>query len=184
MYVKSLQSYLTLCDAMDSRFLCPWDPPGRNTGMGCQALLQGIFPTQGSNPHLRSPVRLLHWQEDSLPLVPLLAPKETRWRGVRDRRKWPDGRTAKAPNYNKHLFPAGMLKAGFQPALQVTVLASWLYMFDGNRGPMWKNKSSSSANEEWSEMHLKKTPLWCSRFILSVQHELNLFSFHAWGPFL
>ena len=30
--------------------------------MGCHFLLQGIFPTQGSNPHL------LHWQQDSLPL--------------------------------------------------------------------------------------------------------------------
>ena len=29
--------------------LCPWDSPGKNTGMGCHALLQGIFPTQGSN---------------------------------------------------------------------------------------------------------------------------------------
>ena len=29
--------------------LCPWDSPGRNTGVGCHALLQGIFPTQGSN---------------------------------------------------------------------------------------------------------------------------------------
>ena len=25
--------------------------PGKNTGLGCHALLQGIFPTQGSNPH-------------------------------------------------------------------------------------------------------------------------------------
>ena len=37
---------------MDSRLLRPWDFPGRNTGLGCCALLQGIFPTQGSNPHL------------------------------------------------------------------------------------------------------------------------------------
>ena len=29
--------------------LCPWNPPGRNTGVGCYFLLQGIFPTQGSN---------------------------------------------------------------------------------------------------------------------------------------
>ena len=29
---------------------------GENTGGGCHALLQGIFPTQGSNPHLISPV--------------------------------------------------------------------------------------------------------------------------------
>ena len=35
--------------------------------MGCHALLQGIFPTQGSNLHL---LGLLHWQAGSLPLVP------------------------------------------------------------------------------------------------------------------
>ena len=32
------------------RLLCPWDSPGKNTGVGCHALLQGIFPTQGLNP--------------------------------------------------------------------------------------------------------------------------------------
>ena len=31
-----------------ARLLCPWDSPGKNTGVGCYALLQGIFPTQGS----------------------------------------------------------------------------------------------------------------------------------------
>ena len=30
----------------------PWDSPGKNTGVGCHFLLQGIFPTQGSNPGL------------------------------------------------------------------------------------------------------------------------------------
>ena len=35
-----------------TRLLCPWDSPGKNTGVGCHALLQGILPTQGSNPHL------------------------------------------------------------------------------------------------------------------------------------
>ena len=34
------------------RLLCPWSSPGKNTGVGCHALLQGIFPTQGSNPGL------------------------------------------------------------------------------------------------------------------------------------
>ena len=28
-----------------------WDSPGRNTGVSCHALLQGIFLTQGLNPH-------------------------------------------------------------------------------------------------------------------------------------
>jgi len=49
------------------RLLWPWDSPGKNTGVGCHFLLQGIFPTQGSNPHL---LHLLHWQAGSLPLAP------------------------------------------------------------------------------------------------------------------
>ena len=32
-----------------ARLLCPWNSPGENTGVGCHYLLQGIFPTQGSN---------------------------------------------------------------------------------------------------------------------------------------
>ena len=43
-----------------ARLLCPWDFPGKNTEVGCHFLLQGIFSTQGSIPHL------LHWQADSL----------------------------------------------------------------------------------------------------------------------
>ena len=30
------------------RFLCPWDSPGKNTGVGCHTILQRIFPTQKS----------------------------------------------------------------------------------------------------------------------------------------
>ena len=32
-----------------TRILCPWDSPGKNTGVGCHALLQRIFLTPGSN---------------------------------------------------------------------------------------------------------------------------------------
>ena len=45
-------------------FLCPWDFPGKNTGVGCRFLLQGIFLTQGLNPRL---LHLLNWPVDSLP---------------------------------------------------------------------------------------------------------------------
>ena len=48
-----IQLCLTLCDPMDCRFLCPWDSPGKNTGVGCFALLQGIFLTQASNPGIQ-----------------------------------------------------------------------------------------------------------------------------------
>ena len=44
-----------------ARLLCPWDFPGKNTRVGGRFLLQGIFPTQGSNS------RLLHSQAGSLP---------------------------------------------------------------------------------------------------------------------
>ena len=45
----------TLCDPMDCRLpgsSVHGDSPGKNTGVGCHALLQGIFPTQGLNPGL------------------------------------------------------------------------------------------------------------------------------------
>ena len=48
---KSLQSSPTLqpCGRQPASFLCPWNSPGRNTGVGCHSLLQGIFPTQGQD---------------------------------------------------------------------------------------------------------------------------------------
>ena len=49
------------------RLLCPWNSPSKNTGVDCHFLLQGIFPTQGLNTCLQY---LLHWQADSLPVVP------------------------------------------------------------------------------------------------------------------
>ncbi|KAB0361322.1 hypothetical protein FD754_005478, partial [Muntiacus muntjak] len=65
---KSLQMVIAAMKLKDpTRLLCPWDSPGRHTGAGCHPLLQGIFPTQGSNHHL---LCLLHWQAGSLPLAP------------------------------------------------------------------------------------------------------------------
>ena len=45
--------------------------PRQDTGVGCHFLLQGIFLTQRSNPHL---LCLLHWQADSFPLNHLGSP--------------------------------------------------------------------------------------------------------------
>ena len=49
---------------------CPWAFLGKNTGVDCQVLLQGIFQTQGWN------LCLLHWQVVSLPLSYLGSPQE------------------------------------------------------------------------------------------------------------
>ena len=75
MHVESLQLCLTLprYGPQAASLLHPWDFLGQNTGVGCHALLYGIFPTQGSNPCLQ---HLLHWQAGSLPLAPLGEPLE------------------------------------------------------------------------------------------------------------
>ena len=63
-----------------TRQLCPWDSPGKITGVGCHFLFQGIFPTQESNPRL---LCLLHWQAGSLLLVPPGKPPEKGYMNVR-----------------------------------------------------------------------------------------------------
>ena len=72
---KSLQLCPTLCDPVDCS---PTDSfiQGifQNTGVGCHALLQGIFPTQGLNMCL---LHLLHWEAGCLPLAPLRKPSMT-----------------------------------------------------------------------------------------------------------
>ena len=53
--VPVTQSCLTLCHPLDCNppgSSVHGDSPGKNTGVGCHALLHGIFPTQGSNPGL------------------------------------------------------------------------------------------------------------------------------------
>ena len=49
---KVTQPCLTLCNPMDYTVYSPWNSPGQNTGVGSLSLLQGVFPTQGSNPGL------------------------------------------------------------------------------------------------------------------------------------
>ena len=44
-----------------TRLLCPWDFPGKDTGVLCHFLLQGIFLTQGSNPGLLHCRQFLYW---------------------------------------------------------------------------------------------------------------------------
>ena len=59
---NSLQRYRL----QPTRLLCPWDSTGKNSGVGCHFLLQGIFPTQGLNLCL---LRFLIWWASSLTLA-------------------------------------------------------------------------------------------------------------------
>ena len=69
------QSCPTLCNPMDcgppGSSSAHGDSPGKNTGVGCHALLQGIFPTQGLNPdlpHCRQILYCLSYQGSFLSL--------------------------------------------------------------------------------------------------------------------
>ena len=62
-----VQSCPSPCDSMDCSppdSSVHGDSPGKNIGVGCQALLQGIFPTQGSNLGLPHGRRILYCLSD------------------------------------------------------------------------------------------------------------------------
>ena len=84
--VKVTQSGSALCDPHG--LYSPWNSLSWNTGVGSLSLLQGIFPTQGSNPgvpHYRWILyQLSHrgnpsMQENRASLITALTPRKARW---------------------------------------------------------------------------------------------------------
>ena len=115
---QSLQSCSILRNygLLPARPLQPWDPPGKDTGVGCHALLQGIFLTQGSNRLLQEDSSLL--QADSLPLS-----HWGRWDPTSTMCKWP----ASAPSASElfvfslcSCFPTTLLGKERTPRLQAS----------------------------------------------------------------
>ena len=122
--VKATQPCPTLCNCMDCRLFCPWNSPGKNTGVGSHSLLQGIFPTQGLN------LCLLHcrwifylwatgedpiWQHMSLMLepwvtsVPSLAPSPCKY----DTRYFSSRKLSPGWNYSRHSLNSCWMKTQF-----------------------------------------------------------------------
>ena len=67
---KVAQSCPTLCNPMD---YSPQNSPGQNTGVGSLSLLQGLFPTQESNPGLP------HWRRTLYQLTHKRSPRILEW---------------------------------------------------------------------------------------------------------
>ena len=63
MCVRALSHVMRHHEQEPARFLCPWDSPGKSTGVGYHFLHQGMFLTQGLNPFL------LHWQVETIILT-------------------------------------------------------------------------------------------------------------------
>ena len=82
--MKVILSYLTLYR--------PWNSPGQNTGVGCHALLQGIFPTQEVNPGLPHCRQILYLAEApgkpglvcsvNISILQVRSPDLTHWRSI------------------------------------------------------------------------------------------------------
>ena len=118
------------CELQPARFLCPWDSPGKNTGVGYCAFLQGIFVTQGLN---LCRLGLLHWQAGchschlestqslcALPQLKKFLKNEAR---AADRRGSPSGRYSGVPEKDPGsgargglpLWPVGLTPWGSRP---------------------------------------------------------------------
>ena len=69
-----------------TRLLCPWRFSGKNTGVDCHALLQGIFPTQGLNPGLSLCRQILyHLSHQGSPRILEWVAYPFSWRSSRSR---------------------------------------------------------------------------------------------------
>ena len=83
------QSCPTLCDPMEpTRLLCPWNSPGKNSGVGCHFLLQGIFPTQGSNPGHHIAKDYLPTEPPGKPWISLPLWRKWQTQGRKERQSW------------------------------------------------------------------------------------------------
>ena len=117
--------------AQMSLFAAPWTEAcqaslsveffsGKNTGVGCHFLLQGIFPTQGSNPRLPC---LLHWQADSLPTI--LGRSLKYWQVPRS-----SGELIK--HATSLVWPPGILTPKWNPGIHVCVSAPMVLIPSGS----------------------------------------------------
>ena len=79
-YMLSHFSCIWLCETLCTvacQVLCPRDSPGKNTVVGCHALLQGIFLIQRLNPHLLQCRGILYMEPRGSPLTIMLGNENT-----------------------------------------------------------------------------------------------------------
>ena len=103
-----LSHVLPFATLQPTRFLCPWGFSGKNTGVGCHALLQGIFQTQGLNLQL---LHLLHCRWILYPLSHVGSPR-TSYITVIGYHNWKLASVQYSPDYrtfSEHSFSHGFV---------------------------------------------------------------------------
>ena len=141
------------------------DSPGKNTGVGCHFLFQGIFPTQESNQHL---LCLLHWQVGSLPLEPpgKLIKGKWKWKVVSNSLQ-PHGLYSpwNSPGQNTGVdslsLPQGNLpKSGMEPRSPTLqgILYQLSYQGSPIKGEAAKNHQTQDERDQRSSSRLEDPP--------------------------
>ena len=163
-------SGLTLCNPRNCRFLCLWNFPGKNTGMGGHFLLQGIFPTQGSNPSL---LHLLPWQVDSLPLSHVENPLE----GSKGCHKYTANPAILECEDDRGslLFLGPSASRTCNKLSNFTGVFGWRFLDLAGRGLTWWSTASSSA------MVMARHGTWTKLGIKSSVYQLVNLRYVGWG---
>ena len=147
-------------DLWPARLLCPWNSSGKNTGVGSHSLLQGIFPTQGSNLGLLHCRHILyHLSHQGSPI--LIESKEINTRGVQQL----EGQIQKWTHSNKLASECQLINNGLT---QVTTLLQTV----STHLSFWKSSSA------WTPCLLKilykiRGWLWSGRTLFG-QHSSSL----------
>ena len=117
---KSLQSCLTLCDSVrlqqPTRLLCPWDSPGKNTGVGCHFLLQ-CMKVKSESEVTQSYLTLSNPMDWSLPgssVHGIFQARVLEWGAIAFSNIWGRGKQS----IESVLKAAQVLDLGFKPALR------------------------------------------------------------------
>ena len=174
-----------------ARILCPWNSPGESTGVGCHSLLQGIFPTQGSNlglPHCRQILYHLKHQNPTIILGFKICCCEVQFKKTKHRSK--DSQTLLESNY--HLkFAIGILtqkkKRTFYPFSPTKSIPCFLASFSPKTNVfVYLPLQSPLANEyfycssiwkfnkeRWIEISTRNINIW---FLLFIDIKNNYFA--------
>ena len=131
-----------------TRLLCPWDSPGKNTGVGCHFLLQGIFPRIEPVSPVSSPLQAdsLHIENISLKMkvgqpvwkILLTVLRKEKWKSVHTHKKKPTFKTV----FLAKLFTKAK---GWKSQMGTSLVVYWLRLCASNTGglhsiPCWRTR--------------------------------------------
>ena len=173
-----------------TRLPCPWDSPGKDTGVSCHVLLQRIFPIQGSNLSLW---HLLHWQPPGKPYNITYLPSKTHLRprsffnpgglqfmgSQRVRHNWTDWAGMQGSNYH-HIAINTVLVCVSRVTKKVKWTARWWLIYGESHSTIrtlrWIPSWESAATYKTAQCSRKDQELGVMRRSWSILH-----CFQLWG---